>query len=59
MAPGPPALHVVRDEIQAGILVQTHRLKEIRESFFAITPSRHFPNALVGELVSRTKRSEV
>ena len=50
MALVPPV--VVRDEIKAGILVQTHRLKEIRESFFAITPSRKFPNALVGELVA-------
>jgi LysR family transcriptional activator of nhaA len=50
MALVPPV--VVRDEIKAGILVRTHRLKEIREPFFAITPSRKFPNALVGELVA-------
>jgi LysR family transcriptional activator of nhaA len=48
---------VVRDEIEDGILVQTHRLPEIRESFFAITPSRRFPNAVVGELVARMTRT--
>lgn len=50
MALVPPV--VVRDEIRASILVQTHQLREVRESFYAITPSRKFPNALVGELVA-------
>lgn len=54
MALVPPV--VVQDEIRAGVLVQTHRLKEIRETFYAITPSRKFPNALVGELVARMAR---
>lgn len=44
---------VVRDEIEEGMLVTTHRIPQIRETFYAITPSRRFPNALVGELVSR------
>jgi len=44
---------VVRDEIVEGVLVETHRIPEIRETFYAITPSRRFPNPLVGELVSR------
>lgn len=48
---------VVRDEIEDGILVQTHRLPQIRESFYAITPSRRFPNPLVGELVARMTRA--
>ncbi|HVT71950.1 MAG TPA: LysR family transcriptional regulator [Lacunisphaera sp.] len=56
MALVPPV--VVRDEIQAGMLVQTHRIREIQEVFFAITPSRRFPNALVGDLVSRMARAE-
>ncbi len=43
---------VVRDEIEDGVLVETHRIPQIRETFYAITPSRRFPNALVGELVS-------
>jgi LysR family transcriptional activator of nhaA len=44
---------VVRDEIESGTLVETHRLPQLRETFFAITPSRRFPNPLVGELVGR------
>ena len=44
---------VVRDEIETGVLVETHRIPQIQETFFAITPSRRFPNPLVGELVSR------
>ncbi len=44
---------VVRDEIEDGVLVETHRIMEIRETFYAITPSRRFPNPLVGELVKR------
>jgi len=44
---------VVRDEIEDGMLVETHRIPQIRETFYAITPSRRFPNPLVGELVER------
>ncbi len=44
---------VVRDEIESGVLVETHRISQIRETFYAITPSRRFPNPLVGELVGR------
>ncbi|MEO6244364.1 MAG: LysR family transcriptional regulator [Opitutaceae bacterium] len=47
---------VVRDEIEDGVLVQTHRMPQIRESFYAITPSRRFPNPLVGELVATMTR---
>jgi LysR family transcriptional regulator, transcriptional activator of nhaA len=42
---------VVRDEIESGVLVETHRIPQIRETFYAITPSRRFPNQLVGDLV--------
>lgn len=42
---------VVRDEIERGELVETHRVPQLKESFYAITPSRRFPNPLVGELV--------
>ena len=50
---------VVRDEIENGSLVITHPIPEIRETFYAITPSRRFPNPLVGELIAAMKpRSE-
>jgi LysR family transcriptional regulator, transcriptional activator of nhaA len=42
---------VVLDELDSGVLVERHRFQEIREGFYAITPSRKFPNALVKELV--------
>lgn len=44
---------VVRDEIDSRVLFETHRIPQIRETFYAITPSRRFPNPLVGELVGR------
>lgn len=44
---------VVRDELESGALVVTHRIPELRETFYAITPSRRFPNPIVGELVAR------
>ncbi len=44
---------VVRDEIEDGRLVETHRIPQIRETFYAITPSRRFPNPLTAELVGR------
>jgi LysR family transcriptional activator of nhaA len=43
---------VVRDEIESGVLVETHRITQILETFYAITPSRRFPNPLVAELVA-------
>ena len=45
---------VVRDEIQAKTLVETHRIPQLRETFYAITPSRRFPNPVVAELVGRS-----
>ena len=44
---------VVRDEIESGVLIETHRIPQIHETFYAITPSRRFPNPLVGELVGK------
>ena len=44
---------VVQSEIQDGILVETHRIPQIQETFYAVTPSRRFPNPVVGELVHR------
>lgn len=50
---------VVRDEIANGSLVVTHQIPEIRETFHAVTPSRRFPNPLVGELIEAMKSKEV
>ncbi len=44
---------VVQSEIKDGILVETHRIPQVRETFYAVTPSRRFPNPLVAELVQR------
>lgn len=49
---------VVRDEIERGELVETHQVPELRETFYAITPSRRFPNPLVGELVERMAKGK-
>lgn len=50
---------VVRDEIESGALVETHRLDDIRETFFAITLSRKFENQLVASLVKRIQSASV
>ena len=42
---------VVQDEIASGALVVTHRIAELRETFYAVTAQRHFPNPLVGKLI--------
>jgi len=42
---------VVRDELLTGTLVELHRIRRIRESFYAITPARQFPSPLVKELL--------
>jgi len=46
---------VVRDELRTGTLVELHRIPRIRESFYAITPARQFPNPLVKELLEGTR----
>ena len=43
---------VVQDELRSRILVERCRITGIKESFYAITPSRRFPNPMVRELVS-------
>ncbi len=43
---------VVQDELRAGLLVERQRLPALKERFFAITPSRTFPNPLVKELIA-------
>ncbi len=49
---------VVRDELKNGTLVELHRIEQIRESFYAITPSRQFPNALVKEILNFSARNK-
>jgi LysR family transcriptional activator of nhaA len=44
---------VVRGELDSGLLVERHRIEQIRESFYAITPSRRFPNSLLRDLLRR------
>lgn len=50
MALVPPV--VVVGELERGSLVEHHRFTEIREHFYAISPSRRFPNPLVDELLT-------
>lgn len=42
---------VVAGELERGLLVLHHRFDDIRERFYAITPSRRFPNPLLDELI--------
>jgi len=46
---------VVQDELSEGILVEKHRLAEIQEHFYAITPEREFPNPVVRELITHAR----
>jgi LysR family transcriptional activator of nhaA len=49
---------VVQDELRNGTLVERHRIPEISECFYAITPTRRFPNPLVRNLVERAPGPE-
>ncbi len=44
---------VVQDELKAKTLIEYHRFDEIHESFYAISPSRKFPDPLSRELIAR------
>lgn len=44
---------VVKGELQTRTLVEHYRIPEIRESFYAITPSRRFPNPILAEILKR------
>ncbi len=48
---------VVQDELRAGSLVERYRLSSIKERFYAITPSRTFPNPLVKELITHATQN--
>ena len=49
---------VVRDELASGELVELARLPGLRETFYAITPSRRFPNPLLRELLEAAPLGE-
>jgi LysR family transcriptional activator of nhaA len=42
---------VVRGELESRVLIEHYRIPEIRESFYAVTPSRRFPNPLLAEIL--------
>lgn len=42
---------VVQDELERGLLTELHQFEEIRENFYAISPSRRFPNPEVAALI--------
>ena len=46
---------VVRDELESGVLVERHRFPQIKETFYAITPSRRFPNPILRELMTKKR----
>ncbi|TLD69701.1 LysR family transcriptional regulator [Phragmitibacter flavus] len=46
---------VVKDELESGALVERHRFPQIKECFYAITPNRRFPNAILRELMTKKK----
>lgn len=45
---------VVAGELKSGALVEHYRIPQIRESFYAITPSRRFPNPVLAEILRRS-----
>lgn len=47
---------VVQDELRSGALVERYRFSSVKERFFAITPSRTFPNLLVKTLIDDATR---
>lgn len=48
---------VVRDELQAGSLVEWAQLPDLEETFFAITLRRRFPNPLLRALLPRSEKA--
>jgi LysR family transcriptional activator of nhaA len=46
---------VVRDELDAGILVEHCRIPEVTETFYAIVQKRRFPNRLLSDLLPAGK----
>jgi len=50
---------VVLDELRQGLLVERYRITDIRERFYAITPSRRFPNTLVKDVLTTSLDSRI
>lgn len=48
---------VVVGELERGLLTEYHRFSDIRESFYAISPSRQFPNPLVSEVLEEKEKN--
>ena len=46
---------VVRDELEAGVLVEHCRIPEVTETFYAIVQKRRFPNRLLSDLLPAGK----
>jgi LysR family transcriptional regulator, transcriptional activator of nhaA len=46
---------VVRDELKAKLLIERCKIPELQERFYAITPTRRFPNTLVRELLEASR----
>lgn len=49
---------VVRDELSSGILIEHCRLPTITESFYAIVPTRRFPNPLLSDVLAASNRGK-
>ncbi|MHA7872721.1 MAG: LysR family transcriptional regulator [Hyphococcus sp.] len=49
---------VVRDELLSGRLVEIANLPRLRETFYAVTVARRFPNPVMETLLSEVERSE-
>jgi LysR family transcriptional activator of nhaA len=47
---------VVRDELEAGELVERCRIEGLTENFYAITAERRFPNRLAAEIVGKSAK---
>ncbi|MEN3941032.1 LysR family transcriptional regulator [Prosthecobacter sp. SYSU 5D2] len=46
---------VVKDELENGTLVERHQFPQIKETFYAITPNRRYPNLILRELLAKKK----
>ena len=48
---------VVQDELRSGLLVERYRFSSVKERFYAITPSRTFPNPVVKTLIAHATKN--